>query len=67
MDSGTLHLYSNYHSAQFDSARPEVKLADYQKNMKLFVKSVEKQMASIIDKYEAQIKELKSEIERLKK
>jgi hypothetical protein len=38
----------------------EKQLAEYQKNMKIFIQAVEKEMAAIIDKYENQIKELKN-------
>lgn len=40
---------------------PDKKLQEYQKNMKLFVAAVEKEIAAIIFKYQKEIKELKQE------
>jgi len=37
--------------ATSESISAEAKLAEYQKNMKIFIQAVEKEMASIIDRY----------------
>jgi hypothetical protein len=44
----------------------EERLMEYQKNMKTFIKDVEKEMSLIIDKYEREIKQLKCQIKDLR-